>query len=204
MKKEPIGDLQLLFLRLIAEETPEATAALFRLRDAGQWMAKYRVSADWLETFLNAVLKEWQTYIDEIVADAERWESRGEPTVAEKAFMEIHLKRVARRKPKEQRSAQAQAWLRTLQNYAGKQLEFRILSKVFPDLITYLDPTIDKRAGETHCRWLVDKVFGGKSDSEIAKGTRGKDRVEGGKRRRAFAVEIIAITPSLACVIGRF
>jgi|SRR6266508_392785 hypothetical protein len=50
MKKEPVDDLRLLFLRLIAEETPNAATVLFSLRDAGEWMEHYGVSADWPET----------------------------------------------------------------------------------------------------------------------------------------------------------
>jgi hypothetical protein len=59
-----------MFLERIAIETPDATAALFELRDAGKWQAKYQVSADWLETFLRAVLVEGQAHIDWIKTDA--------------------------------------------------------------------------------------------------------------------------------------
>jgi hypothetical protein len=58
MRKEPVDDLRLLFLELIAKQHPAATAALFELRDAGKWMTRYRVSAEWLDLFLQTAIAE--------------------------------------------------------------------------------------------------------------------------------------------------
>jgi hypothetical protein len=83
--------------------------------------------------------------------------------------------------------APAAAWLRTLQMFKEEQAMLRAVSQVIPDRITYNDPIIDKRSGETHCRWLVDWLFGGKNDKKIAKDARIEDHTEVGKRRREFA-----------------
>jgi len=102
MKKEPIGDLQLLFLRLIAEETPGATTVLFNHGAAGkplinlmaarEWMEYYGASADWLEIFLQDVLEQGQAHIDWVVAHRESF---------------INAPNSQSWTPKEQRSAQA-------------------------------------------------------------------------------------------------
>jgi hypothetical protein len=54
----------MMFLKTIANETPEATAALFELRDPGQWMDRYRLSADWLDVFLRATLEKGKSHFD--------------------------------------------------------------------------------------------------------------------------------------------
>jgi hypothetical protein len=170
MKREPIGDLQLLFLRLIAEETPDAAAVLFSLRDAGEWMEHYGVFADWLETFLRAVLEQGQEHIDWVVKNRE--------TFGQASFWSRPRKRPAKQPP--MRLAQAEAWLRTLTGYEGKQAEWRVMSQVFPERITYSDPTIDKRDGEKHCLSLVQWLFERKPDASSHLG----------KERRKFAREI--------------
>ena len=60
MHNQSVNESRFLFLEQIAIETPEAAAKLFELRDAGKWQAEYRLSADWLETFLWAALDEEQ------------------------------------------------------------------------------------------------------------------------------------------------
>lgn len=64
MHNQSVNELRFLFLEQIAIETPEAAAKLFELRDAGKWQAEYRLSADWLETFLWAALDGEQERMD--------------------------------------------------------------------------------------------------------------------------------------------
>ena len=65
MNNQPINDLRLMFLEQIAIETPEAAARLFELRDAARVAsASIAVSADWLESFLRAVIEHGQPHMD--------------------------------------------------------------------------------------------------------------------------------------------
>jgi hypothetical protein len=59
-----VDDLRLMSLERIAIETPEATARLFELRDAGKWQSEYRVSADWLNQFLRGALEQEQEHVN--------------------------------------------------------------------------------------------------------------------------------------------
>jgi hypothetical protein len=186
VKKEPIDDLRLLFLKLIAEETPEAATVLFSLGDVGKWMECYGVSAAWLELFLREVLEQGQEHIKWVV---EYRADESESQSVEDEYMRRYRKRKQRWTPKEQGPAQAEAWLRTLKTYQSGQVMLREAAVRHPDRIAYADPNIDKRKGENHCLWLVQQRFGGMSDNDIAKDT-GIDRSDIGKLRRKFARDI--------------
>lgn len=106
MHNQSINDLRLMFLEQIAVEAPEATARLFEFRDAGKWQAQYHVSAEWLDTFLRAVLEEGQAHMD--------W----------------HVTRFDKQSAI---SAAAAAWLRTLTTYRAGQEMWRAVEKDAPD-----------------------------------------------------------------------
>ena len=159
MNDQPINDLRLVFLEQIAIETPEAAARLFELRDAAQWQAQYRVSADWLDSFLQAVIEHGQTHMD--------W--------------------VATRTPWLRISAAAAAWLRIVTLYRGAQEVWRPVAKAMPDRITYLDPTEDKRRPSRQCCWLVSWLFAGMDDERMANASGVETRSIVGRTRRSFA-----------------
>jgi hypothetical protein len=94
-------------------------------------MKHYGVSADWLETFLQIALEQEQEHIDWVVANRESIDRSSEQRPDDDERMKRYRER-KRRWTKEQRSAQAAAWLRALKGYEGKQAELRVMSQAFP------------------------------------------------------------------------
>src|SRR5262249_40547076 len=153
-----------MFLEQIAIETPEAATMLFELRDAGKWQATYRVSADWLDVFLRAVIEDGQEHMDWYIT---RFDKSSEIAAAATA-----------------------AWLGTLTTYQVEQEMWRAIEKAAPDRIAYLDLQDDKRRVSRQCCWLVSWLFAGMDDDRIANASGVETRSIVGRTRRSFAETI--------------
>jgi hypothetical protein len=163
LNNQPTNDLRLMFLEQIAIETPEATVRLFELRDAGEWQEEYRVSAEWLDSFLRAVIENGQTHMDYVTR-------LGYPDL--------------------RTSSAAAAWLRTVTLYGAGHEIGRAIEKAKHPRITYLNPAEDKRRPSRQCCWLVSWLFARMSDEriQVASGVKSWEMVC--KTRGKFAVTI--------------
>ena len=94
-------------------------------------MAHYRVSADWLEIFLQDAIDEGQAHLDWINADM----------------------------PHLCASASAAAWLRALSTRRAGQAILRMAENSAPGRIIYRDPKEDKRGVGRQCHWLISWLF---------------------------------------------
>jgi hypothetical protein len=177
-----------MFLEQIAAETPEATAALFEMRDAKAWQEKYRVSAEWLDAFLNSALDTGQDRFDWIT---DRAASGAEWVTVKK---DADGQRVVTPGPLDTNqlliSAAATAWRQTVTTYKASHELWRAAEKAAEGRITYLDPTEDKRNAARACGWLVSWLFAGMSDGQIAKVANVSGWKVVGETRSAFAKTI--------------
>jgi hypothetical protein len=203
-----INELRLMFLKQIATETPEATAALFERGDVGrplinlmasrEWMRRYGVSADWLEKFLRAALDEGQPRYDWITARRGRFDEIRAARGRLAAWIGVRYAPAWIRFRGDWSgggagmlvSASATAWLRIVELYRIEQEVWRAVVEATPNRITYLDPAEDKRRAERQCGWLVSWLFAGMSDGQIAKAAKVTDCKVVQERRSRFAKTI--------------
>src|SRR5262245_10124528 len=167
-----------MFLEQIATQAPEATKALFEMSDATRWQEEYRVSAEWLDTFLSAALDRGQDRFDWITARLGIFDEM----VARRGRLADWIG--VRYAPAWRifrcdwsgggagmlLSASATAWMQTVTSYKANHTMWRMVENVAEGRITFLDPTEDKRNAARAGGWLVSWLFAGMSDGQIAEG----------------------------------
>jgi hypothetical protein len=209
MHNQSVNELRFLFLEQIATGTPKAVARLFELRDASKWQAEYRLSADWLESFLQTALEQEQEHMDSIAKQVDSRTALATPIYwlnnpagyasFKRARVPIYIRRgrlffqrvgyaqLGHADKAWQVSAAAAAWLRALKLYRTSQEIWRMAAKKFPRRIAYLDPVKDKRRVERQCDWLVSWLFGDMDDDALAVASGVESRNIVGRTRRRFA-----------------